>query len=114
MAWTRRQVAGVILLAALGASAGSVAEWATQPAAADQPVELAWEQLIPRSGWFERAAEGTPMRGIVQHGQLAATPGPSQDEAELVRDYDGKRVSIAGYVVPIGFDGVGVDGFTWA
>jgi uncharacterized protein len=111
MVWTRRQVVGVILLAALGASAGSLAEWVTRPAASDQPVEVAWEQLIPRSGWFERAAEGTPMRGIVQHGQLAATPGPTLDEAELVRDYDGRRVRIAGYIVPIGFDGVGVREF---
>jgi hypothetical protein len=111
MAWTRRQLAGVILLAALGAGVGSVAEWAMRPEAPDQPVEVAWEQLIPRRGWFGSVAEGTSMRGIVQHGQLAATPGPSLDEAELVRNYDGRRVSIAGYIVPIGFDGVGVREF---
>jgi hypothetical protein len=110
MAWTRRQVAGVILLAALGASAGSLAEWVTRPAASDQPVEVTWEQLIPRSGWFERT-EGTPLKGVVQHEQLAATPGPAQDETELVKDYDGRRVRIAGYIVPIGFDGVGVREF---
>jgi uncharacterized protein len=111
MTRTFRRVAGVALLAALGAGLGSFAEWVTRAPASDQPVEVAWEQLIPRSGWFEHTAEGTPLRGVVQHGQLGATAGSAQDEAELVRDYDGRRVRIAGYIVPIGFDGVGVREF---
>jgi uncharacterized protein len=108
---TRRRVMGVILLAALGASAGSFAEWATRPVASDQPIELAWEQLIPRSDWFGHTADAGMLTGVVQHGQLGVTPGPGQDNAELVKDYDGRRVRIAGYIVPIGFDGVGVREF---
>jgi uncharacterized protein len=106
-----RRAAGFLLLAASGVGAGVLAERVTRPPAPDRPVELAWEQLVPRRGWSVGAAAGAVLRGVVQHGQVAATPGPAPDDAELVKDHDGRRVRIAGYLVPIGFDGVGVREF---
>jgi uncharacterized protein len=106
-----RRAVGFLLLAASGVGAGVLAERVTRPPAPDRPVELAWEQLVPRRGWSVGAAAGAVLRGVVQHGQVAATPGPAPDDAELVKDHDGRRVRIAGYLVPIGFDGVGVREF---
>jgi uncharacterized protein len=107
---TLRTVAGIVLLGAVGAGSGIVAERLTRAPAADQPLALAWEQLIPQRGWFEGTAAGEVLQGVVQHGQVSMA-GAGQTDAELVKDYDGERVRIPGYLVPIGFDGVGVREF---
>jgi hypothetical protein len=105
---TVHKAAGIVLLAGLGMGAGSLAEWATRPAS-DQPVDLAWEELVPRqSGWLSGTAVAGALKGVVEHG--SATPDPAQ-EAGLVTAHDGKRVRLAGYLVPLDFDGVGVREF---
>jgi uncharacterized protein len=108
---TLRTVVGIVLLAALGLGSGVLAARLTRAPAPDQPLELAWEQLIPKAGWFEGTAAGEVLQGVVQHGQVGMTTGSGQADVELVKDYDGERVRIPGYIVPIGFDGVGVREF---
>ena len=101
----RRGALAIVTLAVLGLGAGFFAPRLLRTAEAEGPVEIEWEQLIPRSGWLHTSASGLVPRGVVQHGQLTATPDPG-DAAGLVNDYDGKRVRIPGYMLPIGFDGV--------
>jgi uncharacterized protein len=79
------------------------------PALADEPVELAWEQLVPAG-----AVPATPAPwGVVQHGQLdPAQPTAGDDPPPaLVADFDGRRVRLGGFVVPLGFEGDGVTEF---
>jgi uncharacterized protein len=75
--------------------------------AAEELLELGWEQLIPPGA---EPSSPTP-RGIVRHGQISPAPDAARNDAALVTGYDGRRVRIAGYVVPLGFDGVGVREF---
>jgi uncharacterized protein len=71
----------------------------------EEPVEIRWEQLMPTAG---RAPSQSPAPwGVVQHGLV----DPTQDPAGVVTDYDGKPVRIAGFMVPLEFDGVGVRTF---
>lgn len=104
---TVQKAAGIALLLALGAGAGSLAEWATRPSS-DQPLDLSWEELVPRSGWLGGAMAAAVPRGVVEHG--SALPDPAR-EAGLVTAHDGRRVRLAGYLVPLDFDGVGVREF---
>jgi uncharacterized protein len=105
-----RGVVYVVLLAAVGLGIGVAAGRLQDVPAAGEPIELGWEQLIPQSSWFGGRA-GRVISGMIQHGQISALPDLTQDQSALVSDYDGKRVRIPGYIVPIGFDGVGVKEF---
>jgi hypothetical protein len=104
-----RGVGYVVLLAAPGIGIGVAAGRLQDVPAAGEPIELGWEQLIPQSSWFGRS--GPVISGMIQHGQISTPPDLTQDQSALVSDYDGKRVGIPGYIVPIGFDGVGVKEF---
>jgi hypothetical protein len=104
---TLHKAAGLVLLAALGMGAGSLAEWATRPAS-EAPLDLAWQDLVPQGGWLAGTAVAGVLKGVVEHG--TATPDPEQ-ETELVTAHEGKRVRLAGYLLPIDFDGVGVREF---
>jgi uncharacterized protein len=108
---TLLRAAYVVVLVASGLSLGLFAGWATQAPPSDEPVALGWERLIPRSGWFGGTTSSPAPTGVVPHGQLGATSSLAQGDAELVRDYDGKRVRIPGYMVPIDFDGVAATEF---
>ena len=105
-----RGVVYFVLLAALGVGIGVAAGRLQDVPAAGEPVELVWEQLIPQSSWFG-GQSGRVISGMIQHGQISPLPDLTQDQSALVSDYDGKRVRIPGYIVPIGFDGVGVKEF---
>src|SRR4051794_5438326 len=110
MAATRRGALALLILSALGLGTGFLVPRLLRTAEAEGPVELEWEQLIQRSGWLRASASDLVPRGVVQHGQLTATPDLG-DAAGLVGDYDGKRVRIPGYMLPIGFDGVSAKEF---
>jgi hypothetical protein len=105
-----RGVVYFVLLAALGVGIGVAAGRLQDVPAAGEPVELVWEQLIPQSSWFG-GQPGRVISGMIQHGQISPLLDLTQDQSALVSDYDGKRVRIPGYIVPIGFDGVGVKEF---
>jgi hypothetical protein len=104
---TRGRAAALALAMAVAASAGSLAEWATRPAS-DQPLELDWEALIPEAGWL--GATSGALRGVVQHGSVVQAQDLAQETA-FVTDLDGRRVRLAGYLLPLDFDGVGVREF---
>ena len=87
------------LIAASGASAlCSRSAWSES----DAPIELKWSDLIP--GGVESGS--TTLFEIVQHG--ADVSGPS---SELVSDYNGKRISLPGYMLPLEFHPEGVRDF---
>jgi uncharacterized protein len=93
-----RGAGGAVLLLAL---AGGVS-------AAENPIELAWEQLIPQG---DRGAASSPSAwGVVQHGQLGAAPDAAAGAA-VITDYNGKRVRLSGFMVPLELEGERVTTF---
>jgi hypothetical protein len=77
------------------------------PAQAEDPIELEWQQLMPAS---DKPPASTPW-GMVQHGQLDTPLETPEAEAAVVTAYDGKRVRIPGFIVPLEFEGDGVTSF---
>ena len=73
--------------------------------AADETIELQWEDLIPGLQTFVAM-------GLVQHGQniLDVDPGAIA-AAGSVKEFDGKRVAISGFVVPLDLDATTVTEF---
>ncbi|MBM3506912.1 MAG: DUF3299 domain-containing protein [Alphaproteobacteria bacterium] len=69
--------------------------------AADAPIEIQWEQLIPGLQTFVAM-------GLVQHG---AIDPDALVAVGTVPDFDGKRVAIAGFVVPLDLDATVVKEF---
>lgn len=69
------------------------------------PIELSWDQLIPED------ARGTlygTMRalGIIEHGELS-TGFDQELGARVTHEFDGKRVRLPGFAVPLDFEGTG-------
>ena len=92
------------LIAGLGASA------LIGPSAhARAPLELEWDDLLPAEskGLLMDTLQGL---GIVEHGQLS-TPFDQEAARAVVTDYNGKRVRIPGYAVPLDFSGTGITTF---
>jgi uncharacterized protein len=84
---------------AIAAAAGVIL---LPPARALEPIELRWQQLIPPSlrqvAAGSLAAKFLSHKGAIDHGNMSMSP-----QADLVGDYNGRRVKISGFVVP--FDG---------
>jgi uncharacterized protein len=78
-----------------------------QPVRAADPVELEWQQLMPVSS----APPSPTAWGMVQHGQLNAPPELTEAQTVTVATYDGQRVRIPGFIVPLEFEGDGVVSF---
>ncbi len=96
----RRGFAGAIALIGLVLAVG-------QAAAAEMPVDLNWGDLLPEQ---TAATQVVARVGIVQHGEMSAISG-RQSGVPVTKKYDGKRVRIPGYVVPLDFSGAGVKEF---
>ncbi len=91
--WTRT---AAVLLAAL-------------PAFAAEPPLLDWPDLVP-SGQTAAATAG--LRGTVSHEQgVQMAPVDKSAPAPVRADLHGKEIRIAGYLVPIGLDGVKIREF---
>ena len=124
--FTRRTV-GIAAIAA-----GLVPLPGTGSSAATPARDLRWQQLIP--GDPADMSGNEALRGVVQHGQapaidpvLATIAGndptdeaqpaaPSRAAtrrpgADVVRELNGERVRMRGFVVPVGFDGAKVKEF---
>jgi hypothetical protein len=93
----RDVVLGAAVLACAASGLGALPE-----ARAEDVIELAWENLVPGN---ERSPMGGLM-GIIAHGDIAVEDGPQS--TPLTREYDGKRVRIPGYVVPLEYDQTGM------
>lgn len=109
---SRRTLRGGLLLLAAGLLAGPAAS--STAGAAEQPLGLEWEQLVPAGEGGQGAAPEPTPRGVVAHGQVAPAPEIVVGEdpgAALVKDYDGKRVRIPGFVVPLDFEATSVRQF---
>jgi hypothetical protein len=73
--------------------------------AVDEPVDLQWENLVPGLQTFVAM-------GLVQHGQNILDIAPDAIAAAgTVKDFDGKRVAIAGFIVPLDLDATTVKEF---
>lgn len=70
------------------------------PAAAEAPIVLQWQDLMPP----EQPSAEVPADGIVQHGALTPVP-ESFAQVPLVSTYNGLQVRLPGYVLPLEFDG---------
>ena len=77
-------------------------------AGAAETIELTWDDLVPSGS--DTTMDMLRQLGVVQHGQLS-TPFDQEKGAEITREYDGKRVRIPGYLVPLDFEGTGVVSF---
>lgn len=71
-------------------------------------VDLEWSDLVPDGGGLAyQALRGI---GIVEHGQMS-TPFDQETAAAVTTDYNGRRVRLPGYVVPLDFEGTAVTTF---
>lgn len=76
------------------------------PAFADTVVDLTWDDLLPS----DANALQQQFRGFVQHE--GAGPATDQPVSSGVRtDWNGKTVSLPGYIVPLDYSGDGVTAF---
>jgi hypothetical protein len=97
----------LLCAAALGAGAYTAAGLLERHAGG-APIALEWAQLIPPG---EAPADPRALaRGVVPHGGLdpAGLENSQPGSGGVVRRYDGRRVRIVGYVVPLDYDGTKV------
>ena len=100
--------------------------WIGASVAAEAPLELKWDQLIPQGppkprkpsflppGGFDLGSvpdDGTPAPKPLEEGRWMSTPHKSRSPAPVVEGLDGKRVHIGGYVVPLDFDATKIKEF---
>lgn len=81
------------------------AAWGQASLAAQKAIEIQWEELIPD------LPPGLAMNGVIEHGQLTLADLDKIDPNTVVKNFDGKTVKLAGFVVPLAFDGTMVREF---
>jgi hypothetical protein len=76
--------------------------------AGTDPRDITWRDLVPqRDG---STMDRLRQLGVVQHGELD-TPFEQETAAQITTEFNGERVRIPGYVVPLEFTGTGVSTF---
>lgn len=71
-------------------------------------IELEWSDLVPKdAGLAYEALKGI---GVIEHGEMS-TPFDQEAAGKVTTAYDGKRVRLPGYVVPLDFEGTKVTTF---
>ncbi len=74
--------------------------WASAMAAAGEVVEINWQDLVPaQAGSTNADIQG--MFGIVEHEQISKLKDSGPGDADVVTDYNGKTIRLAGYLVPL-------------
>ena len=93
-------------LAGLGAAAFALAGGPAR--ASEAPIQLSWDDLVPGEdgGLLADVLKGI---GVVRHGELEASD--VDGAASVTTAYNGKRVRIPGFVVPLEFAAAGVTSF---
>ena len=76
---------------------------------AEATIDLNWGDLVPALGQGETYRRLSEL-GVVQHGEMTS-PFEQETAAAVTREYDGKRVRLPGFVVPLDYDGVGTTAF---
>jgi hypothetical protein len=73
--------------------------------ASETPRNILWEDLIPNAD--ERLQATMNRLGVVQHG---GAPAQTSDDygKDLVKELIGQNIRIAGYIIPLDYEGVGV------
>lgn len=76
------------------------------------PVDILWEDLVPGGGNALGDALNDTLGDLLDH-ETAQALGlmDQQTYGEVTTAYDGTRVRLPGYMVPIAYDGVGVTEF---
>ncbi len=77
-------------------------------AQARDAIDLTWADLRPDGGGLD--IDALRSIGIIQHGELD-TPWDQEAAKAVTTDYDGQRVRLPGYVVPLDFEGTRVKVF---
>ena len=77
--------------------------------AASDPIALQWQDLMPQEGRAGGSSDDS-LRGVVQHGEMTPAPG-TVDPSALVTEYNGERVRLPGYVLPLDFAGTSIQEF---
>ncbi|MGI1663614.1 DUF3299 domain-containing protein [Palleronia sp. KMU-117] len=101
--WFRRDFLTSLLSAVAAAATARAAR-----ALDDAVVVLDWSDLAPSLGGTEM--ERLRALGVVEHGQLD-TPFDQELGGQITHAYDGKRVRIPGFLLPLDFSGTGVTDF---
>lgn len=78
-------------------------------ALAAEPPLLEWQDLIPAEQTARAATAG--LRGVVSHEQGVQFATPGAAAAPVRGELNGKEVRIAGYLVPLGLDGMMIKEF---
>lgn len=81
--------------------------FAARARASSDVVEISWGDLIPGDASGKLYQDLRSLMGIVGHGELPSG-FMQQRDASVTTAYDGERVRIPGYMVPLEYDGVGV------
>ncbi len=80
------------------------------PVLAAEPPMLEWPDLVPASQTARAATAG--LHGMVSHEQgVQLAPNAADAPAPVRAELNGKEVRIAGYLVPLGLDGMMVKEF---
>jgi hypothetical protein len=74
------------------------------PAAAEEPIPLSWDDLLPED---ERSPVFALMRemGVLQHGAFEGQWEQNTD-VRLNDQFSGRRVKLAGFAIPLDYDGL--------
>lgn len=66
-------------------------------------IEIDWKDLVPGAGGT--TMDALRQQGVVQHGELS-TPFDQEKGASVTTKYNGKRVRLPGYLVPLEYEGL--------
>ncbi len=78
--------------------------------AASEPIEIEWRDLVPEAERGTLYDDMAARMGIIEHGELST--GFEQDtNASVTTEYNGRRVRIPGFMVPLDYEGMGVTNF---
>lgn len=91
----------LLILAAMGLTVPANAR------AAEEPITLWWEDLVPANEELGTFYSTLKELGLLKIGDNK-NPWAIQPPAAMVRDYDGKTVRVPGFIIPTEFEGVNV------
>ena len=88
--------------------------------AANPPIEINWGDLIPETAQQGPIAKMEDLFGLTEDDRAIETPGNVLEEgglseapsrAQVVTAYNGKRVTLSGFVIPLDYSADGITSF---